>query len=94
MSPTTPALQQLDLAALSMLFTEFGPAHTADEMHVFAVHHTVAQILALGWIEKCAPAGRWGITLYTAAGDLKAAILGTPSTVQPFPPSTSPAQAA
>lgn len=87
MNPTSPESQTQDLAALTVLFGEFGCAHTADELRVFAVHHTVEQLLALGWIEKSAAAGRWSVCLYVAAGELKSVLTGEPSTcnIQPAP---------
>lgn len=87
MKPSSPDLQLIDLGALSVLFSEFGCAHTADELSVFAVHHTVEQLLALGWIEKSAAAGRWSVALYIAAGELKAVITSEPATsnLQPAP---------
>lgn len=82
MSPTSPELQTQDLAALTVLFGEFGCAHTADELRVFAVHHSVEQLLALGWIEKSPAAGRWSVCLYVAAGELKAVLTGEPASSQ------------
>lgn len=65
-----------DLAALTVLFTEFGCAQTVDEIRVFARHHTLPELIAFGWLEKSAPCARWGLQLYAIAGELKAAIHG------------------
>lgn len=55
-----------DLDSLAGLFAETADA-TPEMIRVFAVHHTLAQLVALGWLVK-AP-GRWSNT-YAPAGGL------------------------
>lgn len=63
--PTSPTLMAEDLDGLAGLFATTVDA-TPEMIRVFAVHHTLAQLVALGWLVK-AP-GRWTSTYVPAGG--------------------------
>lgn len=63
----SPDLLAEDLEALVALFN-LTPYAGATEIRVFAVHHKLPQIIALGWLKLAA--GRWNTGQYVPAGAL------------------------
>lgn len=56
-----------DLDALATLFT-LTPTVSPEEVRLCAVHHTLSQLIALGWLRLAS--GRWTTGLYVPAGGL------------------------
>ncbi len=63
-----------DFAALTNLFLEFGPSQSDQTIVRFVMHHTLPQLIALGWLRLVE--GRWNSGHYTPAGELLAAVNG------------------
>ena len=74
MNPTTPALIADDFAALTNLFIEFGISQSDQTIIRFVSHHTLPQLIALGWLRLAE--GRWNNGIYTPSGALLAAVNG------------------
>lgn len=66
------AAQREDFDGLKLLFIEMADSASYEVIRAFAVHHTLAELLALKWI-NLAP-GRWTTSLYVPAGDLARAL--------------------
>ncbi len=73
-APTSPALQEEDMQALVNLFNRYGEHQSANTITVFAINHTLAQLVALGWLARVYP--RWSDQTYMPAGALALRLSG------------------
>lgn len=71
---TTPDQIAADFAALTNLFIEFGVNQSDQTILRLVSHHTLPQLIALGWLRL--EDGRWNNGRYTPSGALLAAVNG------------------